>query len=122
MDNLSDKNNLATKKMAKGEVRKLLTRILNGGDIQFTEYAEKRMLERNITASTVLNVLARGVVQEGEEHFFKDDFQWRYRVETQRYRIVVSFEIETEVIVINAIDFTPHLVDDKVIKMKKGEK
>src|SRR3989344_3214202 len=101
--------------MAKGEVRKLLTHILNGGDIQFTEYAEKRMLERGITAQTVLNVLSRGVVKEGEEHFFEGDFQWRYRVETKRYRVVVSFEIENEVIVINAIDFTPHLVDEKIV-------
>lgn len=36
------------KRMAKEQVRKLLTRILSGGAaVQFTEYCEKRMLERH---------------------------------------------------------------------------
>ena len=99
---------LSKTRLAKEQVRKILSRILrDGGDIQFTDYCEKRMLERNITAPTIINVLERGIVFDGEEYHHADDVQWRYRVETKRYRVVVSFEVENEVIVINAIDFQP---------------
>lgn len=113
-DKLSKSNKISEKRLGKGEVRKLLSQILNkGGDIEFTFYAEKRMQERGITAPTVINVLQRGKVFDGEEYTHEGFVQWRYRVETTRYRIVVTFQVETQVIVINAIDFKSHL--------KKGE-
>jgi hypothetical protein len=109
MDNLTKNDNFA-KRMSKEQVKKLILHILNaGGDIRFTDYCEKRMLERGITAPTIINVLSRGIVQDGEEYLFSGDSQWRYRVETVRYRAVVAFEMADEVIVINAIDFAPHL-------------
>ena len=93
-------------------MKKRLSRILkSGGDIQFTGYAEKRMLERGITALTVINVLERGKVFDGEEYTHAGGIQWRYRVETIRYRVVVTFQVENEAIVINAIDVTPRLTD-----------
>lgn len=101
---------LSGKRLAKEQVRKLLTNILHhGGDLRFTEYCEKRMLERDISVTTVINVLERGIVMDAEEYTHGEYIQWRYRVETQRYRVVVTFEIENEAIVINAIDFAPHL-------------
>ena len=112
MDNLSDKANLAEKRLSKEQVRKLLTHILkSSGDISFTDYAEKRMLERGITVQTVVNVLERGKVYDGEEYHYGSYRQWRYRVETTRYRIVVTFQIKDEVLVINAIDFKGHLAE-----------
>ncbi len=111
--------NLSGKRLAKEQVRKLLTRILqNGGDLRFTDYCEKRTLERGITTQTIINVLDRGIVRDAEEYLHAGDVQWRYRVETKRYRVVVTFEIENEAIVVNAIDFTPHLAGG--IK-KKGD-
>ena len=99
-----------SKRLAKEQVRKLLTRILHsGGNLRFTEYCEKRMLERGITAPTVVNILDRGIVKDAEEYAHGEYIQWRYRVETNRYRVVVTFEVENEVVVINAIDFSPHL-------------
>ena len=106
--------NLSGKRLAKEQVRKLLTRILHhGGDLRFTEYCEKRMLERGISAATVVNILDRGTVKDAEEYSHGGYSQWRYRVETNRYRVVVTFEVESSAIVINAMDFAPHL--------KKGE-
>jgi mRNA-degrading endonuclease RelE of RelBE toxin-antitoxin system len=67
------------------------------------------MLERGITALTVVNVLERGLVKDAEEYTHGQITQWRYRVETNRYRVVVTFEVENEAVVINAIDFAPHL-------------
>jgi hypothetical protein len=65
MDNLSDMAKLADNRMGAVEVRKLLSKILNsGGDIQFTEYCEKRMLERRISSATVVNILTRGRVRD----------------------------------------------------------
>ena len=110
---------LSNKRLAKEQVRKLLTRILHGGgNLRFTDYCEKRMLERGITAPTVVNILDRGIVKDAEEYVHGEYIQWRYRVETNRYRVVVTFEVENEVVVINTIDFTPHL--SGAIK-KRGE-
>jgi len=122
MDNLSGKDKLSDKRMTKEQVKKLLARILSsGGEVRFTEYCEKRMLERGITSPTIINVLQRGIVQNGEEYLFGGDLQWRYRVETKRYRAVVTFEVETEIIVVNAIDFTPHFTGNIATIKKKGE-
>lgn len=122
MDNLSDKEKLSDKRMVKEQVKKLLARILSsGGEVRFTAYCEKRMLERGITSPTLINVLQRGMVKDGEEYIYEGDIQWRYRVETKRYRAVVTFEVETEVIVVNAIDFTPHLTEN-ITEIKKGGK
>ena len=97
---------MSMKRMPKEQVRKLLTRILSsGGAVQFTGYCEQRMLERSITAPTVINVLERGTVRDAEEYTHEGFVQWRYRVETTRYRMVVTFEEKDEIIVINAIDF-----------------
>jgi hypothetical protein len=54
-------------------------------------------------------VLERGKVSDGEEYHHGSFRQWRYRVETNRYRIVVTSQVEDEVIVINTIDFKGHL-------------
>ncbi len=102
--------NLSGKRLAKEQVRKLIAHILrNGGNLRFTAYCEKRMLERGITAPTVVNVLDRGVVKDAEEYTQGGYTQWRYRIETSRYRVVITFEVSDEVIVINAIDFKSHL-------------
>jgi mRNA-degrading endonuclease RelE of RelBE toxin-antitoxin system len=114
--------NLSDKRLAKEQVRKMLTRMLHhGGDLRFTEYCEKRMLERGISALTVVNILDRGTVKDAEEYTHGGYSQWRYRVETSRYRVIVSFEIENEIIVINAIDFASYLSDTSRITKKKGE-
>lgn len=69
MDNLTGRVILTDKRLSKSQVRNLLNNILrNGGDVEFTEYCQKRMLERGITAPTVINVFERGIVQDGEEY------------------------------------------------------
>lgn len=105
---------LAIKRMGKEQVRKLLSRILStGGAVIFTEYCEKRMSERGITVPTAVNVLERGIVHDGEEYTHEGFDQWRYRVETARYRVVVTFEVKEFVIVVNAIDLKPELAKGK---------
>lgn len=121
-DKISKSANLSDKRMAKEQVRKLITKILReGGAIRFTDYAEKRMLERGITSVTVVNVLERGLVSDGEEYVFENSTQWRYRVETTRYRVVTAFDVENEILIINAIDFRPYL-SGNAIPAKKGNK
>lgn len=111
------------KRMAREQVRKLLSKILqSGGDILFTDYCERRMLERGITAVTIINTLDRGMVRDAEEYTHEGAVQWRYRVETDRYRAVVTFEIETQVIVVNAIDFKIHLASPNNRSVKGGKK
>ena len=92
-------------RLEKGQVRKLLSEVLKSGHIRMTDYCERRMLERGISSVMLINVLERGRVKDGEEYTFHGLSQWRYRVETQRYRAIIAFEIENEVLVINAIDF-----------------
>lgn len=93
------------KRRAKEQARKTLTMLLSrGGELRFTSYCEMRMKERGITTPTVINVLQRGVVCDPEEYTFSGGIHWRYRVETHHYRVVVTFESENEVVVINAID------------------
>ncbi|HLD99945.1 MAG TPA: DUF4258 domain-containing protein [Bdellovibrionota bacterium] len=112
-----------SKRLGREQVRKLIAKILqSGGDVRFTDYCERRMSERGITAVTIINVLERGIVREAEEHDFEGAAQWRYRVETDRYRAVVTFEIETEVIVINAIDFKIHLTARDTASKKGGSR
>ena len=49
---------MAGKRLAKEQVRKLLTRIINDGcDLRFTDYCEKRMLEQGITSGTEINAI-----------------------------------------------------------------
>jgi hypothetical protein len=77
MDNLSDKDKLSDKRMAKEQVKKLLARILsNGGEIRFTEYCEKRMLERGITTPTIINVLRRGIVLDYDKKMHQVRTSW----------------------------------------------
>ncbi len=90
--------------MAIGQVRKLLSEIVKAGDVTFTNHCQQRMRERSITAMTVMNVLERGQVKEGTEHYANQVMQWRYAVETSRYRVVVAFDAEKSVIVVTAID------------------
>lgn len=106
-DNLSKRDKFS-KRMGSGEVRQLISKILaKGGIIEFTRYCKQRMAERNITTATAYNVLERGRVRDGEKYFHKGTEHWRYQVETTRYRAVVTFEVETSVIIINMIDLPP---------------
>lgn len=91
--------------MAIGQVKRLLAEVVRGGDVTFTAHCQIRMKERSITAVTVMNVLERGRVREGTEHFAHGMLEWRYAVETERYRVVIAFDALTSVVVITAIDF-----------------
>jgi hypothetical protein len=95
---------MTIRRMTIGQVRKLLSEIVGGGDVTFTAHCQQRMRERSITAMTVMNVLERGRVREGTEHYSNGVMQWRYAVETVRYRVVATFDAVKSVVVITAID------------------
>ena len=89
-----------TKRLDALQARKLLSRILRDreGAVTFWAHALKQMKERDLTAPDVVNTIRCGMVGEGE----LVNGTWRYRVETDRMGVVVTFLDELEAVVVTA--------------------
>lgn len=83
------------------DAQKLVREILKGGTVFFTPHARKAMVDDDLTAVDVENVLGGGWVEMSEY----EDRQWRYRVQTNRIAVVVAFETETELTVVTVWRF-----------------
>lgn len=77
----------------------LLRQILETGTYWATAHARQRMEERGIDDADIVNVLHGGWVGEAE----MQSGRWRYPVETNRFRVVVEFESESEFVVVTVM-------------------
>jgi hypothetical protein len=79
------------------EVRKLIHHILRNGDVTYSQpHAIERMEEREMDTSDCINILRGGTVREGEY----ENGSWRYRVETPKMAVVVTFIDEGELMIV----------------------
>lgn len=70
-------------------LRKAIGVCLTTGSLVFSGHALRRMVERNIIDTDVVNVLESGQIQSDPDW---EKWHWRYRVETQNFAVVVTFE------------------------------
>jgi hypothetical protein len=78
--------------------KELVRGILRSGRTIFSGHARQELLADDLTTLDVVNVLRGGVVRPGEyEHG-----SWRYRVETSRIAVVVTFRSRNELVVVTA--------------------
>lgn len=72
------------------QARKKLTELLaaNPNCFSYGNHFRKRLLERRMSLGDILNVLHGGwILMEGEF----ENGEWRYRVETERMAVVITF-------------------------------
>lgn len=78
--------------------RKRNREILRAGRFNYSRHAREELLADDLTVVDCGNVLRGGVVGPGEfEHG-----TWRYRVETSRMTVVLTFRSEHELVVVTA--------------------
>lgn len=81
------------------EARKLIQHILKDGYVTYSRpHAIDRMKEREMDTSDCINILRGGKVREGEY----ENGSWRYRVETPKMAVVVTFVAEDELMIVTA--------------------
>ena len=81
------------------EARKLIHHILKDGYVTYSRpHAIDRMKEREMDTSDCINILRGGKVREGEY----ENGSWRYRVETPKMAVVVTFVAEDELMIVTA--------------------
>ncbi len=89
------------------EARQLLTRILVDGRVVFSRHALDEMAETKwsrpngrdqMVEQDVINVLRAGRFDPAEW----ENGDWRYRIHTQRFCVVTTFDSETLAIVVTA--------------------
>ena len=74
------------------ELRRAIRDCLDAGSIVFSGHSRRRMEERNIIETDVVNVPENGRGLQDPEW---NNWHWRYRIETQLFGVVVTFEPET---------------------------
>ncbi len=73
------------------ELRRAIRDCLATGSVVFSSHSRRRMEERDIIETDIVNVLENGrVLQEPEW----SNWYWRYRIETRNLGVVVTFEPE----------------------------
>jgi hypothetical protein len=82
-------------------VKRLLVALLAAGILSVTRHAYEEMAKDNLTEIDVRNTLKGGVVRPGE----LVSGTWRYRVETSRMAVVVTFRSATHAVVVTAWRF-----------------
>lgn len=91
---------MSERKLSRNEARKLLSAFLVKGAVTFTTHAKKRMVDHDMTAVDVANVLRCGKILSEAEC---EGDEWRYRLETDRMVVVVAiYEERSEVRIITA--------------------
>ena len=82
-------------------VKQLLVAILETGTLGFSKHALEEMAKDALTEVDVRNVLRGGTAREGE----LISGTWRYRVETKRIAVVITFRSDTWSVVVTAWRF-----------------
>ncbi len=73
------------------ELRRAIRDCLESGSVVFSGHSRRRMEERNIIETDVVNVLENGRALPEPEWM---NWHWRYRIETQNIGVVITFEPE----------------------------
>jgi Domain of unknown function (DUF4258) len=81
-----------------GEAKRLIGRILEAGDVRFSQHALDEMAKDALDTVDCTNVLRGGVVEPGEW----ENRSWRYHVRTARMCVVVAFRSTTALVVVTA--------------------
>ena len=78
--------------------KQLIRRILKSGRFTYARHAKEEMLADDLTTVDCENILRGGVVRPPD--FEKGS--WRYRVETRRMAVVITFRSSEELVVVTA--------------------
>ena len=91
------------KRLDKTQARKLVTEITNRfpTNIRYSAHALEELKKDNLTTSDVLNIIKSADAKIIKEPDFEKG-SYRYRLETQRIVVVVSFDSPTSFVVITA--------------------
>jgi len=81
-----------------GEAKRLMGRILEAGDVRFSQHALDEMAADALDTVDGTNVLRGGVVDPPEW----ENGSWRYHVRTNRMCVVVAFRSPTTLVVVTA--------------------
>ena len=87
--------------LKEAEAKALVRKILDTGDVRWPEHALEEMEKDAMTSKDVENTLRGGWVRGPEW----ENGEYRYHLETQKFRVVVAFESETELVVVTAMRF-----------------
>jgi hypothetical protein len=79
-------------------VKKLIVAILTSGTLAFSKHAYEEMAKDDLTEVDVRNTLRAGVARPGE----LEKGTWRYRVETSRMVVVITFRSQSYAVVVTA--------------------
>lgn len=84
------------------EAKRRIRAILASGFVEYDlPHFRQEAAKDNIDMMDVTNVLRCGVVEEAE----MENGEWRYRVRTQKFCVVVQFEAEDEILLITTWRF-----------------
>lgn len=83
--------------LSQAEARKLLSNILRSGLVRWSSHAIREMANDQISKALAVSILQFGRIWEPAE--FEND-SWRYRVHRESICIVVSFDSETQAVVV----------------------
>lgn len=71
------------------DARKAIRECIRKGSVVFSSHAKKKMANRDITEPDIVNTLRCGRIVDAPELV---TFNWRYRIETERIAVIVTFE------------------------------
>ena len=93
-----------SQRMGRAEARKLIQEILNRWpqNVRISGHARKRLQERSLILSDLINVLRSPVGKLDREPEFVDG-SWRYKVETPHLAVCVAFPSGVEMVVVTAM-------------------
>lgn len=80
------------------DARKLIAVVLTSGQLVFSRHARDEMAKDKMVEQDAINVLRAGSVDPAE----MERGTWRYRVHTQRFCVVVTFDSATDAVVVTA--------------------
>lgn len=89
-----------TQRMSRNEARKLISALMaDESCLVLTSHGRKRMEQRNVVMVDIVSVLKSSSMRINDEPEHTDG-SWRYKCETNRFKIIVSFGIDGETIYI----------------------
>lgn len=83
-------------KLSAREAKALARDIVENGAVDITGHAWKDLMEHDMSAGDVFNILCGGAYTEAEW----ENGEWRHQAFTQKYAVVVTFHNETRCIVV----------------------
>ena len=84
--------------LAPEAAKRLIREILKSGRFTYSRHAKEELLADDLTTVDCENVLRGGVVRAGE----LEQGTWRYRVDTARITVVITFRSQHELVVVTA--------------------